>query len=89
MDTRRAVLAAAAALMVLPPLGRAAEPPPDADFLEFLGSADSDDPEWNEYVASGDIEHALSRAASTPKAPPARDAPPADKVKDNGSDDDS
>jgi len=87
MGARRMFLAAAAALMVVPSLARAAEPPPDPDFLEFLGSADSDDPQWNDYVASGDIEAALDRAASRPKTPPAPDTLPADKVKTDGADD--
>jgi hypothetical protein len=86
MGTRRTLLAAAAALMVLPPLARSGEPPApvDDDFLEFLGSADSDDPDWNEYMASEEIDKALETSKAKAKTPPATDSKPASKVKSDG-----
>jgi hypothetical protein len=86
MGTRRTLLAAAAALMALPPLARSGEPPApvDDDFLEFLGSADSDDPDWNDYMASGEVDEALETSKAKAKAPPATDSKPAGKVKSDG-----
>lgn len=76
-----------AALIALPALAHVAEtaPPVDDDFLEFLGSADSDDPEFNEYIASGDVDKALEKGQVKPQdghaTQPAADEPPASKVK--------
>ena len=89
MITRRKLLAAVAALTALAPLAGSGEPPTpvDGDFLEFLGNTDSDDPAWNEYMASPDSDDALNRATSGPKTQPAPESAPADKVKGNGADD--
>jgi hypothetical protein len=86
MATRRKLLAAAAALMVLPPLARSGEPPApvDDDFLEFLGSADSDDPDWNEYMASREVDEALETGKGKAKTPPATERKPASEVKSDG-----
>ena len=89
MASRLTILAVAAALAAVPPLARAADPPIDADFLEFLGSVDSDDPQWNEYVASEDMDEALDRTTGPQQRRPAADAPPAGKAKTEGADDDS
>jgi hypothetical protein len=35
---------------------QAAEPKLPAELLEFLGSIDSDDPEWHDYLASTDVK---------------------------------
>ncbi len=56
---------------------RAAEPKVDGDLLEFLGSVDSEDKDWHEYLARTDIEKVAQRAA---RAPPA--SPPASSPKD-------
>ncbi len=81
MRTRR-VLFAAAALWALPPLAWSADPPPaDDEFLEFLGSTDSDDPQFNDFMASSDIDAALDESKDRSKAPPATDTKPANKVK--------
>lgn len=71
MRARRTLLAAVATLLVLPPLARSAEPqaPVDEDFLEFLGAADSDDPEWNEYMESTAADAALKEKSKTPAVP--------------------
>ena len=83
---RWTVLAAAAAWVILPPLARAADPAPpaDEDFLEFLGSADGDDPQFNDYMASGDIDEALDAGKERSETKPAADEPPANKVKSDG-----
>ncbi len=63
----------------LPLLSRAAEPPPkvvepaDADLIEFLGSVDSDDAGWKQYLAS---TGAQAPAVKAPPAPPASAPPP-------------
>jgi hypothetical protein len=69
----------------------AAEPVPevDADLLEFLGSLDTEDEEWRDYLAERPIRpeagKPASPAAGTPEAKGAEKAPPAkeqdDKVK--------
>ncbi|HZF16969.1 MAG TPA: hypothetical protein VE046_13595 [Steroidobacteraceae bacterium] len=84
MRSRRA-LVAAAALWALPPLAWSADPPPaDDEFLEFLGSTDSDDPQFNDFMASGDVDAVLedSKEGSKEgnKTQPASDAKPANKV---------
>ena len=86
MRMRWTLLAAAAAWVVLPPLARAVdpEPPADEDFLEFLGSADSDDPQFNEYMASGAVDEALDKGKEGSETKPATDEPPANKVKTDG-----
>jgi hypothetical protein len=82
MRTRRALLAAATALLVLPPLARSGEPAPpvDDDFLEFLGSADSDDPELNDYMQSTDADEMLNKAQTKPKTPAAPEKAPQSKA---------
>ena len=84
MRTRRTLLVAAAALMVLPPLARSGEPLAsiDDDFLEFLGNADSDDPDWNEYMASAELEEVLDKGKT--QAQPAPEKQPVSKVNGDG-----
>ena len=57
-------------------LVHAAEMPVDDGLLEFLGSVDSDDKNWREYLAASDPDPAARRAGTTP-ANPGAPAPPA------------
>jgi hypothetical protein len=65
-------------LVLQPLLLRAAEPPAktvepaDADLIEFLGSVDSDDASWKQYLARKDTH---TPVAKPPPAPPASSAP--------------
>jgi hypothetical protein len=53
---------------------------PDDGLLEFLGSVDSEDKNWNEYLARTDIDKVAQRAtddSGNPKpADPRPDPPP-------------
>jgi len=64
----------------LPPLLlRAAEPPAksvepaDEDLIEFLGSVDSDDEGWKQYLARKDTQRPAAK--QPPPPPPASSAP--------------
>jgi len=65
-------------------IGHAAEDPVDDGLLEFLGSVDSDDKAWHDYLAGTDIDQVTRRATPPPPAstpppsspPPQRSAPP-------------
>lgn len=48
-----------------------AQKAPDADLLEFLGSLDDEESDWNEYLESTDLERVSARGggASKPEAP--------------------
>src|ERR1700722_6739081 len=52
---------------------------PDAGLLEFLGSVDSEDKAWHEYLARTDIDQVAKRAppSAAPRDPPAPSDPPA------------
>ena len=52
---------------------RAADEPVDPDFLEFLGSVDSNDSGWHDYLATTDVD-AVVRGGATKGADP--DSPP-------------
>ena len=52
---------------------------PDEDLLEFLGSVDSDDEGWKQYLARTGTQQP---AAKPPPAPPASSAPGKDGAKD-------
>jgi hypothetical protein len=59
----------------------AAEMPVDDGLLEFLGSVDSDDKNWREYLAATGTDPAARRASTAPgnpgaPAPPASSPPP-------------
>jgi len=54
----------------------AAEMPVDDGLLEFLGSVDSDDKNWRQYLAASDTDP-LARRAGTAPANPGAPAPPA------------
>jgi hypothetical protein len=79
----RAVLAFAVPLL-LTRAALGAAPAIDADLLEFLGSVDSEEPGWHDFLAG----NSLKTAAKPPGTPPAPAAPapaptpPARKVKD-------
>ena len=68
---------------------QAAEPVPpiDAEFLEFLGSLDTEDAEWREYLASrpraeaGKPANKADGKQATAKATDAKAEPKQDKVK--------
>ena len=73
-------LSARALLVVCGSLGLlhavpAADAPVDDGLLEFLGSVDSDDKDWHDYLAGTDIDQVARRAGNT--APPKPAAPPA------------
>jgi hypothetical protein len=55
-------------------------PPADADLIEFLGSVDSDDEGWKQYLARKDTQ--TPAAKKPPPAPPASSAPAKDGNKD-------
>ena len=48
---------------------QAAEPPVDPSLLEFLGSVDSEDKNWHEYLASTDIDRLAKRAVHAQGSP--------------------
>ena len=79
-------LAALAAPLLLARTAVAAAPAIDADLLEFLGSVDSDEPGWHDFLADKDVKPAPGKPvavkppAPAPTPPPAA-APPASKVK--------
>lgn len=86
MKTRSGVLIAA--LVASGSVVAAAEPPPDAEFLEFLGSLDTEDEAWREYLAERPDRAADKAAAGKParrpeetKPAPARGGKSEDDVK--------
>lgn len=90
MSTRRELLACAL-LGLGAAVAHAGEAPPpaaDLELLEFLGSLDTEEEEWREYLAERPIRPEAGKpAASAPRDPQRREsAPPAkektdDKVK--------
>jgi hypothetical protein len=48
---------------------------PDDGFLEFLGSVDSEDKDWHDYLARTDIDKVARRAAPGNNGPPNSGAP--------------
>ncbi len=68
-----------------PVLLRAAQPaktvePADADLIEFLGSVDSDDAGWKQYLARTDTRKPATK--KPPPAPPPSSAPGVGDAKD-------
>jgi hypothetical protein len=53
----------------------AAEPGVDGDLLEFLGSVDSVDKHWHDYLARTDIDKVAQHAAHPPPVAPGAPAP--------------
>ncbi|MDE2220297.1 MAG: hypothetical protein KGL25_03395 [Gammaproteobacteria bacterium] len=62
--------------LALGPL-RAADKAADADLLEYLGSVDSSEAGWHDYLASTDVDKLVKPGAARPAAPPVPPAPPA------------
>lgn len=54
---------------------RAAEPPDDG-LLEFLGSVDSEDKDWHDYLARTDIDKVAAAANASSRPKPADPNPP-------------
>jgi hypothetical protein len=54
----------------------AADGPVDEGLLEFLGSVDSEDKDWHDYLAGTDIDQVARRAGHAPPSEPPI-APPA------------
>jgi len=84
MRTRWTLVVAAAALIVLPLCAKSDEPaaPADEEFLEFLGSADSDDAEWNEFMESTDLDAELGKGKGRTEPQPPAETAPASKAKE-------
>jgi len=55
----------------------AADKAADADLLEYLGSVDSNEAAWHDYLASTDVDKLVKPAAARPAAPPLQPATPA------------
>jgi hypothetical protein len=55
---------------------RAADKPVDPGLLEFLGSVDTEDKDWHDYLARTDIDQVAKRASNVRGRPPASAAPP-------------
>jgi hypothetical protein len=72
---RRFGLVCASAL-VLTPL-HAADKAADADLLEYLGSVDSNEAGWHDYLASTDVDKLVKPAAARQPPPAAQPAAPA------------
>ena len=53
----------------------AADAPVDDGLLEFLGSVDSEDKAWQEYLAGTDIDQVARRAGNLPPSKPPAPAP--------------
>ena len=53
----------------------AADAPVDDGLLEFLGSVDSEDKAWQEYLAGTDIDQVARRAGNVPPPRPPAPAP--------------
>jgi hypothetical protein len=63
----------------------AAAPAIDADLLEFLGSVDSEEAGWHDFLAGKEVKPQPKPpgvAATVPPIPPPAPTPPARKVKD-------
>jgi hypothetical protein len=73
VTVRVAVGALLAGVLLLPAAVRSAEPTPvDPDFLEFLGSIDSEGDGWVDYLGSVDLDK-----RTPPPVPPGRKPEPA------------
>ena len=69
-------LVCAGALLAAPL--RAADEPVDPDFLEFLGSVDSSEAGWHDYLAATDVDALLKARAAAAKGADPVPVPPAD-----------
>lgn len=64
---------------LLGPASRASEAVADTDLLEFLGSVDSNEAGWHDYLEQTDVDKVVNPGRSTP-APAAAPAQPAAPV---------
>jgi hypothetical protein len=62
--------------LALQPSLRAADKSVDPGLLEFLGSVDTEDKDWHDYLARTDIDQVAKRAGNARGNPPAPSAPP-------------
>ncbi len=86
MSRSRATLAMALVALATGNGARAAQPlaPVDAELLEFLGSLDTEEEEWREFLAERPIRPEAGKPAGKPDAKSARNEPAGaehDKVK--------
>lgn len=75
MRPRRELLALAVLGLFTSAAGAGEAPPPpaaDIELLEFLGSLDTEDEEWREYLAERPIRPEAGKPAKPPRTPPAR-----------------
>jgi len=71
-------MAAGLAFLVVLRSTQAADQPVDPALLEFLGSVDTEDKDWHDYLAHTDIDQVARRAANARgNQTPAAAAPPA------------
>ena len=80
MSVRSSLLLCALAGMVctaVQPADKAVEKPVDADLLEFLGSLDSEESGWHDYLERG----AVKAPGKVPAKPPAKTPADAKQVK--------
>ncbi len=72
MSVRKSLLLCALASLATDPSGaaeKAAEKAIDADLLEFLGSLDSEESGWHDYLEQDALKAAGKVPAKAPKAP--------------------
>ena len=74
MRFRASALAVALSCLSLMAAARAADKP-DPALLEFLGSVDTEDKDWHDYLAHTDIEQVAKRA-NAGRGNPAPSSPP-------------
>jgi hypothetical protein len=58
---------------------QAADEAVDPDFLEFLGSVDSSEAGWHDYLAATDVDALLKAQAAAAKTATSGSAPPANE----------
>jgi len=73
---RACALVIAVSSLGLAAIVHAADTTVDDGLLEFLGSVDSDDKNWHDYLARTDIDQVARRARSAPPPRPADPPPP-------------
>jgi hypothetical protein len=62
--------------LIVAPL-RAADEPLDPEFLEFLGSVDSSEAGWHDYLAETDVDQVVQTQSGTAKPADPGSPPPA------------
>lgn len=80
------LMLALAVPLMLARVAVAAAPAIDADLLEFLGSVDSDEPGWHDFLAGNELKPVGKPPGAAPPAapaPPPAPTPPARKVNDS------